>query len=368
MIGVALAGCANHSLKEGDYLIKGTAQNMDGQTLYLYMYDEVETLDSTVVTNGAFQFAGHTDAAVVQAALVLDKFDRKDYRHYPSNLRNFYVEPTEMTVAIACADSLQNAVITGSQAEKDNQAYNDSLMGPMQFVNNLFYYELRPEQDPIKKDSLQKLYDTKMAELRALMADFKAKHVGSYVTFADSARMIPSQYSLEDMQKYYESFSPAMQKTELLREIKKEIDVLTSVAPGQPAPDFTTTDINGNEFILSSLKGHYVLVDFWASWCVPCRQSNPHILALMNKYKDKGFEVVGVADNDDSPDTWRKAVADDGTESFHHVLRGYGTFDISRLYAIHFLPTKYLIDPEGKIVGKMSDEEIDTALQEAYGF
>jgi len=369
LIGAALVGCTSQSLKEGQYRINGTAEGMDGQTVYLYMYDEVETLDSVVVKDGKFQFTGSTEAAVVTAALVLEKYDRKDYRHYPTNICSLLVEPTEMTVSIATPDSLAGAEVIGSKSYDVVKAYRDLTREPSQYLNDLYYFKLRPETDPEKKAELQAEYDSKLAALQATISDFKAKNPGSYQVVQDSALLLRSNGVLDSMKEYYESFSPAMQKTEPLRELKEEIDALTAVMPGSVAPDFSKTDINGNEFSLSSLKGHYVLVDFWASWCVPCRQSNPHILALMKKYQDQGFLVVGVADNDSSPDTWRKAVADDGTESFYHVLRGMNTGnDLLKLYAVHYLPTKYLIDPEGKIVGKMDDKEIEEALQAAYGF
>lgn len=369
MIGAALAGCILSFLKDGDYRISGTAEGMEGQTLYLYMYDEVETLDSTVVKNGKFQFTGSTEAAVVHAALVLEKYDRNDHNQRRTNICSLLVEPKEMTITIASKDSLNNAVVTGSKSHDDVKAYESLTREPYEYLNDLYYFRLRQEEDSVKKAALQEEFNTKLAALYAVMSDYKAKNPDSYQVVKDSAVTLRSGRQLELMKEYYNSFSPAMQKTEPLRELKKEIDSRTTVLPGCYAPDFSKTDINGAEFSLSSLKGHYVLIDFWASWCVPCRKSNPHILALMKKYEEKGFKVVGVADNDGSPDAWRKAVADDGTESFIHVLRGLNTGnDISNLYAVHYLPTKYLIDPEGKIIGALDDEGIEKALLEAYGF
>ncbi|HBB06388.1 MAG TPA: thioredoxin, partial [Bacteroides sp.] len=118
--------------------------------------------------------------------------------------------------------------------------------------------------------------------------------------------------------------------------------------------------------------------DFWASWCVPCRKSNPHMKEMYAKWHDKGLEYVYVADNDSNPDNWRKAIKEDGLEAFHHVLRGLKvdrsnggykfdhTNDISEKYAIHFLPTKYLIDREGKIVGKFESDELEAKLKEIF--
>ena len=162
------------------------------------------------------------------------------------------------------------------------------------------------------------------------------------------------------------------------KEVAKELETLARVQPGEPAPDFAKEDVNGKPFRLSDLRGKYVVIDFWASWCVPCRKSNPHMKEMYAKWHDKGLEYVYVADNDSNPDNWRKAIKEDGLEAFHHVLRGLKvdrsnggykfdrTNDISEKYAIHFLPTKYLIDREGKIVGKFESDELEAKLKEIF--
>jgi thiol-disulfide isomerase/thioredoxin len=110
------------------------------------------------------------------------------------------------------------------------------------------------------------------------------------------------------------------------------------------------------------LKGKYVLIDFWASWCVPCRKSMPHVKELYDRYKDKGLEVIGVSDDDRDTAAWVKAVAKDGTGIWHNVLRGLdwdklrknekNDKDISDKFGIHSLPTKILIDRNGMIIGR----------------
>jgi thiol-disulfide isomerase/thioredoxin len=189
--------------------------------------------------------------------------------------------------------------------------------------------------------------------------------------------------SLEQMKGAYDKLDAMAKETSSGKEIAAEIANLERVMPGKPAPEIAKNDlVTGKPFALSSLKGKVVLLDFWASWCVPCRKSNPHVKALYEKYRKKGFDVVYVADNDSRPEDALKAIEQDGIKKYHHVLRGLKIMkdangkmtgydkseDVSEQYAIHFLPTKYLIDREGNIIGKVTDEELDAKLKEIFGF
>ncbi len=119
------------------------------------------------------------------------------------------------------------------------------------------------------------------------------------------------------------------------------------------------------------------MLDFWASWCVPCRKGNPHLKELYAKYKEKGIEFVGIADDDRAEAKWKEAVAKDGTGIWKHVRRGLkyenGVFDtsadISGNFGIHTLPTKILIDRDGKIIGRYGEqeEELNKKLKEIFG-
>lgn len=232
------------------------------------------------------------------------------------------------------------------------------------------------------RDSISQLMEPYRKIYLERMTDYMKKYPSTALT-ANFLRMDTGRMTLEQLKEAYNKLDETARQTSAGKEIAAEIATLDRVAPGNPAPEIAKNDlVTGKPFALSSLKGKVVLLDFWASWCVPCRKSNPHVKALYEKYRKKGFDVVYVADNDSRPEDALKAIEQDGIKKYHHVLRGLKmtkdangkmtgydkSEDVSERYAIHFLPTKYLIDREGKIIGKVNDEELDAKLKEIFGF
>lgn len=249
------------------------------------------------------------------------------------------------------------------------------VMQKLEEYNKLYY-------QTSNRDSVQALMEPYRKIYLERMMDYMKKYPSTALA-ANFLRMDTGRMSLEQLKEAYNKLDETAKQTSAGKEIAAEIAVLDRVAPGNPAPEIAKNDlVTGKPFALSSLKGKVVLLDFWASWCVPCRKSNPHVKALYEKYRKKGFDVVYVADNDSRPEDALKAIDQDGIRKYHHVLRGLKTLkdangkmtgydkseDVSEQYAIHFLPTKYLIDREGKIIGKVTDEELDAKLKEIFGF
>ena len=249
------------------------------------------------------------------------------------------------------------------------------VMPKLEELNKVYYQSNN-------RDSVSALMEPYRKVLMERQKEYMEKYPSTALT-AYMLRMETGRMSLEQMKEAYDKLDATAKETSAAKEIAAEIAVLERVMPGKPAPEIAKNDlVTGKPFALSSLKGKVVLLDFWASWCVPCRKSNPHVKALYDKYRKKGFDVVYVADNDDRPENALKAIEQDGVKKYHHVLRGLKIMkdangkmtgydkseDVSEQYAIHFLPTKYLIDREGKIIGKVTDEELDAKLKEIFGF
>jgi len=249
------------------------------------------------------------------------------------------------------------------------------VMEKLEQYNKLYY-------QTSNRDSVSRLMEPYRKIYLERMTDYVKKYPSTALA-ANFLCMNTGRMTLEQLKEAYNKLDETARQTSAGKEIAAEIAVLDRVAPGNPAPEIAKNDlVTGKPCALSSLKGKVVLLDFWASWCVPCRKSNPHVKALYEKYRKKGFDVVYVADNDSRPEEALKAIDQDGIRKYHHVLRGLKTLkdangkmtgydkseDVSEQYAIHFLPTKYLIDREGNIIGKVEDETLDAKLKEIFGF
>jgi peroxiredoxin len=152
-----------------------------------------------------------------------------------------------------------------------------------------------------------------------------------------------------------------------VQNLANEVERLRAVAIGQMAPEISLPTPEGGIFKLSSLRGDYVLIDFWAEWCKPCRMENPNVLRAYNRFKDQGFKILGVS-LDRSRDKWLKGIAEDGLPWNHVSDLNYFNSEAARAYNVSAIPFSVLLDPEGKIIAKnLRGKDLHTKLEEIYG-
>ena len=137
----------------------------------------------------------------------------------------------------------------------------------------------------------------------------------------------------------------------LTKQLKSAIASIQAQLIGNPAPEIALPNPQGDTLRLSSLKGKYVLIDFWASWCGPCRRENPNVVRVYNEYKDKGFEILGVS-LDRSKAPWEKAIQQDGLTWLHVSDLNYFNGEAAQTYGVHAIPHTVLVDPDGNIAAK----------------
>ncbi len=373
------------------FSISGTITGKTNSYIYLrYENGDEMKIDSAMITNGKFSFKGQLDGAA-QAYLMADRS--------PVSMDKYgelYLVPGSMQLSIDYNNFRESMVLKGSSVQDEADVlkkWRDPIMVKLKPYSeaynkaNMAYINARREKkEGVNLDSLKELAtkakdltEPFYEELKNADVAFMDKYPASFVT-ASIMRYRISDMKLAEAEERYSKIPGAIKKTSLGKAIQKELEGLKLGSPGSKAYVFGSKELRGNWLSLADYKGKYVLVDFWASWCVPCRAGNPHLLALYKKYKAKGFEIIGISDDDSNPDAWKKAVEKDGIGVWKHVLRGLKydgkdfdrTNDISEHFGIHTLPTKILIDPNGVIIGRYggggdNDEAMDKKLSEIFG-
>lgn len=373
LAGAALLCAASASAQTKPFSIKGFVNGYEDKYLYLgYSSQDTYVVDSCLVKDGTFSFKG----TIGEGAFGTFTTNKDGLRYYMDGQTYVMMSPADMVVAINVFDP-RHPVVIGSKAQYEEDEYS-SVVADENAILNAVNKLSHASKDEAYKESLEKFSEPfQQASDKKSMAYIKS-HPDTDKSLIVLAFLM-GRCSLDEAKELYGCLSDRLKQQDRAKEIASEIATREKIEPGKPAPDFTATDINGKKFTFSKLKGKYVVLDFWASWCGPCRASNPHMKELYEKYGKKGLDFVYVSDDDSNPQKWRDAVKKDGLEPFHHVLRGLKiadaktykldkTNDISDKYAVHYLPTKYLIDKDGNMVGKFDTDELTAKLKEIFGF
>ncbi|MEX2597720.1 MAG: TlpA disulfide reductase family protein [Salibacteraceae bacterium] len=199
-------------------------------------------------------------------------------------------------------------------------------------------------------DDIKKFIDEKPASLSSLAA----------------IQNLDSDADLEYYKKVVDALEGKVEGNDFYEAMKFQVEKSQTLAVGSEAPEIALPQPNGQELKLSDLRGQYVLVDFWASWCGPCRRENPNVVRVYEKYHDKGFEILGVS-LDKNSKAWLQAIEQDGLKWKHISDLKYWKSEVVPEYQIQGIPLTYLIDPEGKIVAKnLRGSALEEKLAEIY--
>lgn len=368
-------------LQNFDYEISGKFPGAEKILLSEDRYGGV-LLDSAQNPDGSFVFKGKAKAVSLGTLIVENK--KKMFSEY----FNVFIEPGKIKVKlyeggkqIEAKGSTNNDIMTVVEAE--NKAFWFNLSS---IYDSLNYASMRMSQirkaDVVDKDSIT-YYGSLYKRMEAAAAPYIAarneklkvafkKYPKTYFTAYRALNSgVFDETTLKSM---YAGFDDKLKKSAIGKEWDRQLFNVKKITDGVTAPEFAVPDADGKQVKLSDFKGKYVLLDFWATWCGPCRAGNPHLISVYKKYKDQGLEFIGIADDDNNIVGWKKAIKDDGIGLWPQVLRNRAkqndkgeNIDLSSLYEVGGYPTKILIDKEGKIVHQFADDaELDTMLSQIF--
>ncbi len=361
LVALTIASCSK--VKKGEFLITGTAKGIEnGKTVILQTQNEATMMmvpvDSVKIKDGKFQFKGKITEPTMYSL------------SFPDFNNGFpvIVENDEVKVEVI-KDSINFSKISGTYNNDEFQKFNNDArkiqkkMQDFQTKNMQAFNTAQQAKDTVTINKILKQNNEIQNGLKDMMMKYPDTHPKSFISALIVLEMFRSpDFDAKKVRKLYESLDESLKNTKTAKKIKDQLETIEKVknAPkpkpvaanvGQIAPDFSAKTPQGTVVSLKESMGKVTVIDFWASWCGPCRKENPAVVALYNELHSKGLNIIGVSLDDDAT-KWKEAIAKDKL-SWTQVsnLKEFND-PIALQYKVEQIPTTFVLDNTGKIVAK----------------
>lgn len=370
----AFSGCQNNTVN-----ISGSITNpVSGEYIYLdeLSSDKLEPVDSFMITDGTFKLKAETR----NPSFYLLRFNS-------NNFLTMVVEPGQKINVEVHHDSLNYpSLVEGSEGTMLLSEYNDKLRGTidkMKSLNRIYEENENNPGLPELMNSLDSMAQENLNEINSYTKDYIDKNINSLASLVALYQQVaPGVYVLDQVRdwKYfakvdsslylkYPEYAPVATLHEQVKELKSSLGLTTGSLTDQNAiaPDIILPTPEGDTVKLSSTRGSYVLVDFWASWCPPCRVESPNLVKAYDQFHRKGFQIYQVS-LDKTKEAWIKGIEDDKLGRWIHVSDiQYWNSVVVPLYKIESIPANFLLDREGRIIAtNLRGERLQEKLAEVF--
>lgn len=341
------------SAQQTDYTIEGALEKIKTplKAYLVFRTSNGFTVDSTIVAKGKFIFKGTLNNPSA-ATLVLSHHAKTPSWESADKTDKLSLYLDKTAIQLKGTDSVANAQIIGTHISNDYQRFLNQLLPIQKKTNDLMNKAGQNGTASLAEQiALEKEYKAIQAEERAIFIEFIKSHSNHIIALDVLKAMGGNEPIISEIEPLFYSLSDQVRNSSAGKAYSDLLSYLKITEVGALAPDFTQEDVKGKPVSLSSMRGKYVLIDFWASWCGPCRQENPNVVKAFNQFKDKNFTILGVS-LDQNKNNWLKAIEKDQLQWTHVSDLGGWNNSVGKLYQIRSIPQNFLLDPDGKIIAR----------------